>query len=1313
MYPTGKNTVVEQCLLGEATGEVPGLLYYVNVGPTADNTTIRDNDLRGLDDVGGAGTFINMQTSGPESNPTVASNLVIERNLFIHAAGDYIKVHGAGFKISRNVFDVVSCYPPGTPDLISGIAFAQGRRRLNSNGYLFTAKLAGTLAEPPANKTDDANWTSWDPHNDLITVRGAVGSGDHLIVNNYFKSQVGARSPGLTQQIRYIRNTGTPTPSGRVRVIGNVFEAWDGFYPFAAGGIRDHVSGKSYDTGEYCSENGLRYVSLTDNNQGNTPSTSPVQWRQVYDIQFDGPVVFQHNWMGQGSNGAYYANGAMSDVVTVWDDNLDWLTGAAVPAPDYSVNKPTPEPKFGSAGSPPVFQSYGPFTGFDITPNAYGPITLPGGTSINACAIAVGGQVVCYFPESGAPVAVPGRGVTLGDLGGDKWRLSLAAGAPPAKATVVSGGALVVEKGAVASPTVIGILGQSQMEYLTNPGGTYGQIPDPADIPTTPNVTVWTDTTSLGAGSPVKTVVTPQAVADGKINPAIANWSVFWARVAPGRYFHVVDLAVPGTSRMALAEQNHVEARWPAFTAMLAAVRAEGLEFDAIIENWQVNDESTAKTFPEEWAPFYFGQRWGGGSFTLGNPNPDSAVNPAATIDNCLWDIASPADVPGRGVFARARTKLYFSGWPSFSGPAAGTPEMLNYSDNSSSQSKTDRPARDRLDEFLADSRVSTFAGSVVGSAHIALMDGGGNHPDRTDPDGQILMSIGYGAAALAAAGLPVSDPTISGVTMGAGGAYADVAVNLPNGGDLTTISDLENRAPIVNPPPHHQPVMGFEIRRVGQADNQRRPVYNTGSGAGYPSSHKGTVAIQDSGSGSPRRGVIRITPTVPFVAGDMLEFDRGDASASLLKPRDTDAKLYLYQPLETVPSWRDPAATYPFPGIAVKPQPPTLVIGAVATPDTRPSNTVRPAVSGAKASGSLLSTTYGSWDGTQPIAFEVEWERNGVAIPGSVGATYRTTQADVGATITSRVTASNSVGEDAAVSPGFGPIVAVASGAVPVNTVPPSVTGSTAVGDTLSCTTGNWTGDPPITFTRQWKRGLSAISGANAPTYQIQPADDGLTIRCSVFATNAAGGPIRQDSNVVNVGGAQAPAFFTVTEAGPYYRDPQTVPAGTTDIVYEARMRLLNPGGASNMVAAQSSTGCDLAVSFPSAQWQCSVEDATGAKMISGAERHSPVPSIGLWHTVKFDASFTRGNAIISVDGTVVDTIPFSATPAPADAFFQTGRLLSFFANANGQTGIATGGVGAVEVEYIQATLTTGGTTSLRHRVDASNYDTSPWLVG
>ena len=64
----------------------------------------------------------------------------------------------------------------------------------------------------------------------------------------------------------------------------------------------------------------------------------------------------------------------------------------------------------------------------------------------------------------------------------------------------------------------------------------------------------------------------------------------------------------------------------------------------------------------------------------------------------------------------------------------------------------------------------------------------------------------------------------------------------------------------------------------------------------------------------------------MPFADGDRkIEFLRGDSGALLAEPRDTLAFLYGAFPRMYVPEWRDPAATYPMPGVLVRPQPPSL----------------------------------------------------------------------------------------------------------------------------------------------------------------------------------------------------------------------------------------------------------------------------------------------------------------------------------------------------------------------------------------------------
>jgi hypothetical protein len=102
----------------------------------------------------------------------------------------------------------------------------------------------------------------------------------------------------------------------------------------------------------------------------------------------------------------------------------------------------------------------------------------------------------------------------------------------------------------------------------------------------------------------------------------------------------------------------------------------------------------------------------------------------------------------------------------------------------------------------------------------------------------------------------------------------------------------------------------------------------------------------------------------------------------------------------------------------------------------------------------------------------------------------------------------------------------------LPVNTVAPSISGTVAIGSTLTASPGTWTGDPTPTFSYQWQRGSSNISGATGSTYTAQFADVGNTLRCVVTATNAAGSA---SANSANTSSVSAPTIGAAV-AGGYY---------------------------------------------------------------------------------------------------------------------------------------------------------------------------------
>ncbi|MGA9877077.1 MAG: carboxypeptidase regulatory-like domain-containing protein [Solirubrobacteraceae bacterium] len=79
------------------------------------------------------------------------------------------------------------------------------------------------------------------------------------------------------------------------------------------------------------------------------------------------------------------------------------------------------------------------------------------------------------------------------------------------------------------------------------------------------------------------------------------------------------------------------------------------------------------------------------------------------------------------------------------------------------------------------------------------------------------------------------------------------------------------------------------------------------------------------------------------------------------------------------------------------------------------------------------------------------------------------------------------------------------AAAPAPVNTAAPALTGTPALGQTLSCSTGSWA-NSPTGYAYAWLRSGVTIAGQTGGTYVVQPADEGHTISCRVTASNAGG---------------------------------------------------------------------------------------------------------------------------------------------------------------------------------------------------------------
>lgn len=464
--------------------------------------------------------------------------------------------------------------------------------------------------------------------------------------------------------------------------------------------------------------------------------------------------------------------------------------------------------------------------------------------------------------------------------------------------------------------TVTGFLGQSEITYFHALGGTYNPQPYPAL--SNDNLTVLLQDNASGLITPRRiTAVDSNTVNLGLV--AIAN-ALYHAGAA--RKFMFVDMNQPGTARTDLYDDNDTERLFSHFADMLALVRSAGSDMGLVIENWYNADSASMPTIGPAFAPAYFGQLWSGGAFTLGSKNPEDTIHPTVVYDHCLWDIEAPADQLGRGVFARNRTKLSMMGpMPFHNTPQSASMEWANFTGTGP---RMVEPVRDIIKAFTEDPRVQTFCVGYGPSTHLADF-GGGIHPLPNDPYGTVQFALSHLPPLLNWVGMNVGEPIANATAVAATGTYLDVTVGLPNGGDLTTLRSLGGIGAPQVAAPHAQPVMGFEIARAG---GERRPVFPLGQAA-YPATHRGTVEIVDTGSGDPRRAIVRITPQQPFGTGDQVSYLLGQASGHLLAPRDVNARVVLDMMIEHIPALYDTMATHPFRGVPVKPQTvlPTVIL--------------------------------------------------------------------------------------------------------------------------------------------------------------------------------------------------------------------------------------------------------------------------------------------------------------------------------------------------------------------------------------------------
>ncbi|GAA5203511.1 hypothetical protein [Microbacterium jejuense] len=155
------------------------------------------------------------------------------------------------------------------------------------------------------------------------------------------------------------------------------------------------------------------------------------------------------------------------------------------------------------------------------------------------------------------------------------------------------------------------------------------------------------------------------------------------------------------------------------------------------------------------------------------------------------------------------------------------------------------------------------------------------------------------------------------------------------------------------------------------------------------------------------------------------------------------------------------------------------------------------PTMSGTVKVGSTLTAVPGTW-GPKPVTLSYQWLRNGAAISGATGTTYKLTTADAGKKVSVRVTGRKTAYSTKSMTS--------SAKSVPLLTLKastPTISGTLKVGSKLTAKPGTWTAG--TTFSYQWYSGGTKVSGATSSTYTIRSADKGHTLKVTVTGKKAA----------------------------------------------------------------------------------------------------------------------------------------------------------------------------------------------------------------
>lgn len=177
--------------------------------------------------------------------------------------------------------------------------------------------------------------------------------------------------------------------------------------------------------------------------------------------------------------------------------------------------------------------------------------------------------------------------------------------------------------------------------------------------------------------------------------------------------------------------------------------------------------------------------------------------------------------------------------------------------------------------------------------------------------------------------------------------------------------------------------------------------------------------------------------------------------------------------------------------------------------------NQTAPSITGTPEVGQTLTAHAGTWNPADGVTYSYQWRAGNNDIVGATFSTLTLTSAQANKSVSVDVTAHKSGYLDATkTSDPVGPVVQN----VVTNTVPPSVSGTPQVGQTLTADNGTWQ-PSGVTFAYQWLANGAEIANATGSTYALtsNEKDKSISVRVtgskpdftSLVRTSAQVGPV------------------------------------------------------------------------------------------------------------------------------------------------------------------------------------------------------------